>query len=204
MGIFDRFKKNKPSKEDYHFIVMEDREPDPKPVFETVEGNTLDPVITEADPVIKEEKPVIKKEKPAVTKKRASKAPKDKTADKQIFMRKLYCSGGSATETRKNLSISITDAFVSHYQGSNYAAVTQSGDRPHTFRIQLKNKEENKHQPVMIRAKCATQRNTVIHFRSEAVALLGDAPYVKVIINKKEKTMTFIGVDKDGRELRNG
>ena len=39
MGIFDRFKKNKPSKEGYHFIVMEDREPDPKPVFETVEGN---------------------------------------------------------------------------------------------------------------------------------------------------------------------
>ena len=197
MGIFDRFKKNKPSKEDYHFIVMEDREPDPKPVFETVEGNTL-------KPVAKEEAPAIKKAKTASAKKRASKAPKDKTADKQIFMRKLYCSGGSATETRKNLSISITDAFVSHYQGSNYAAVTQLGDRPHTFRIQLNKKEENKHQPVMIRAKCATQRNTVIHFRSEAVAIFGDAPYVKVIINKKEKTMTFIGVDKDGRELRNG
>lgn len=193
MGIFDRFKKNKPSKEDYHFIVMEDREPDPKPEFKTVEGNTL-------KPVAKEEAPAIKKTKTASAKKRAA----DKNADKQIFVRKLYCSGGSATETRKNLSISITDAFVSHYQGSNYAAVTQSGDRPHTFRIQLKNKEENKHQPVMIRAKCATQRNTVIHFRSEAVALLGDAPYVKVIINKKEKTMTFIGVDKDGRELRNG
>ena len=197
MGIFDLFKKRSPSKEDYHFIVMEDREPDPKPEFKTVEGNTAEPVITE-------EAPVIKKEKPAVTKKRASKAPKDKTADKQIFMRKLYCSGGSATETRKNLSISITDAFVSHYQGSNYAAVTQLGDRPHTFRIQLNKKAENKHQPVMIRAKCATQRNTVIHFRSAAVAILGDAPYVKVIINKKEKTMTFIGVDKDGRELRNG
>lgn len=193
MGIFDRFKRNKPTTQ-----VVYSNLGNPEPEIKTVESNTAEPVITEEAPA------VIKKEKPAVTKKRASKAPKDKTADKQIFMRKLYCSGGSATETRKNLSISITDAFVSHYQGSNYAAVTQSGDRPHTFRIQLKNKEENKHQPVMIRAKCATQRNTVIHFRSEAVALLGDAPYVKVIINKKEKTMTFIGVDKDGRELRNG
>ena len=193
MGIFDRFKKNKPTTQ----VVYSDLG-NTKQEIKTVESNTAEPVITEEAPA------VIKKEKPAVTKKRASKAPKDKTSDKQIFMRKLYCSGGSATETRKNLSISITDAFVSHYQGSNYAAVTQSGDRPHTFRIQLKNKEENKHQPVMIRAKCATQRNTVIHFRSEAVALLGDAPYVKVIINKKEKTMTFIGVDKDGRELRNG
>lgn len=193
MGIFDRFKKNKPTTQ----VVYSDLG-NTKQEIKTVESNTAEPVITEEAPA------VIKKEKPAVTKKRASKAPKDKTADKQIFMRKLYCSGGSATETRKNLSISITDAFVSHYQGSNYAAVTQLGDRPHTFRIQLNKKEENKHQPVMIRAKCATQRNTVIHFRSAAVALLGDAPYVKVIINKKEKTMTFIGVDKDGRELRNG
>ena len=193
MGIFDRFKKNKPSKEDYHFIVMEDREPDPKPVFETVEGNTL-------KPVVKEEAPAIKKAKTASAKKRAM----DKNADKQIFVRKLYCSGGSSTDSRKNLSISITDTFVSHYQGSNYAAVTKTGDRPHTFRIQLNKKEENKHQPVMVRAKCATQRNTIIHFRSEAVAILGDAPYVKVIVNKKEKTITFIGVDKEGRELRNG
>lgn len=200
MGIFDRFKKNKPSKEDYHFIVMEDREPDPKPVFDTVEGNTLDSVITEADPVIKEEKPVIKKEKPVTAKKRAP----NELKDKKIFMRKLYCSGGSSTDSRKNLSISITDAFVSHYQGSNYAAVTKTGDRPHTFRIQLNKKEENKHQPVMIRAKCSTQRNTIIHFRSEAVAILGDAPYVKVIVNKKEKTITFIGVDEEGWELRNG
>ena len=41
MGIFDLFKKHSPSKEGYHFIVMEDREPEPKPVFETVESNTL-------------------------------------------------------------------------------------------------------------------------------------------------------------------
>lgn len=197
MGIFDRFKKNKPSREDYHLIVMEDREPDPKPVFETVEGNTL-------KPVAKEEAPAIKKDKPATAKKRAPKEPKDKTADKKIFMRKLYCSGGSSTDSRKNLSISITDAFVSHYQGSNYAAVTKTGDRPHTFRIQLNKKEENEHQPVMIRAKCSTQRNTIIHFRSEAVAILGDAPYVRVIVNKKEKTITFIGVDEEGWELRNG
>ena len=191
MGIFDRLlKKHSPSKDGYHFVVMEDREPDPKPGFETVEGNTLDPVI--------------KKDKPATAKKRAPKEPKDKTADKKIFMRKLYCSGGSSTDSRKNLSISITDAFVSHYQGSNYAAITKTGDRPHTFRIQLNKKEENKHQPVMIRAKCSTQRNTIIHFRSDAVAILGDAPYVRVIVNKKEKTITFIGVDEEGWELRNG
>ena len=199
MGIFDRFKRNKPTTQ-----VVYSNLGNPEPEIKTVECNTLDSVITETDPVIKEETPVIKKEKPVTAKKRAPKEPRDKTADKQIFVRKLYSSGGSATESRKNLSISITDAFVAHYQGSNYAAVTQLGDRPHTFRIQLSKKEEIKHQPVMIRAKCSTQRNTVIHFRSTAVAILGDAPYVKVIVNKKEKTMTFIGVDKDGRELRHG
>lgn len=193
MGIFDRFKKNKPTTQ----VVYSDLG-NTEPEIKTVESNTAEPVITE------EATAVIKKEKNETAKKRTPKAPKDKTSDKQIFMRKLYSSGGSATESRKNLSISITDAFVARYQGSNYAAVTQLGDRPHTFRIQLSKKEEIKHQPVMIRAKCSTQRNTVIHFRSTAVAILGDAPYVKVIVNKKEKTMTFIGVDKDGRELRHG
>lgn len=92
MGIFDRFKRNKPTTQ-----VVYSNLGNPEPEIKTVEGNTLDPVIPEADPVIKEDRYPVR-----------------------IYsaVRKFYKSGGNS----KAKSLTVAEPHLLELAGNDYDA----------------------------------------------------------------------------------